>query len=84
MPCEKPPQKQTGALVSAGFQVSATVGGSNAAFRTNEDLHESLVKNGIDTKYFSVHKLSSTTSEQPSKLIQDDKSQISVVRKSYR
>lgn len=87
MPCEKTPYKQTGALVSAGFKVSARVGGSsNAAINKsiNEDLHESLVKAQMDSKFYGVHKVNSTTSEQPSKLILDDKSQISVVRKSYR
>lgn len=86
MPCEKSPYKQTGALVSAGFKVSAQVGSSNAAIdrSIHDDFHERLIKSHIDSKYYAVHKVNSTTSEQPSKLILDDKSQISVVRKSFR
>lgn len=91
MPCEKSVYQQTGALVSAGFKVSATVGGSHAAIdsinkeSSKSRMYSSQNEVGKSTadKYYAVHKIS-TMSEQPIKLMHDEKSQLSVVRKSYR
>lgn len=88
MPCESQSQPQnSGALVSAGFKVSAA-GGSGPSSSENHKKsrmsktasHQNV--NELGSKYYAVHKIS-TMSEQPIKL-HDEKSQISVVRKSYR
>lgn len=90
MPCEKSNFQQPqnpGALVSAGFKVSAAGGGSSPVSSHNKKSqmnktvsHQNI--NEVSSKYYAVHKIS-TMSEQPIKL-HDEKSQISVVRKSYR
>ena len=89
MPCEKKsyqPQNP-GALVSAGFKVSAAGGGNKSPVTKNNlnrisksTSHQNV--NEIGSKYYAVHKLS-VMSEQPNSS-NDEKSQISVVRKSYR
>lgn len=91
MPCEKSNYQQPqnpGALVSAGFKVSAA-GGSGSPGNDNNHKKSRMSKtashqnvNEVGSKYYAVHKIS-TMSEQPIKL-HDEKSQISVVRKSYR
>jgi hypothetical protein len=88
VPCEKSsyqPQNP-GALVSAGFKVSAAGGGncSSSPESSNKRLsktssHQNV--NEVGSKYYAVHKIS-TVSDQP--IMSIDKSQISVVRKSYR
>jgi hypothetical protein len=92
VPCEKSNYQQTqnpGALVSAGFKVSAAGGGGSPVSDGSHQKKSRISKttshqniNEVSSKYFAVHKLS-TMSEQPLKLL-DEKSQISVVRKSYR
>lgn len=77
-----------GALVSAGFKVSAAGGNGSPV---DENLKKSRLSkttsqqnvNETGNKYFAVHKIS-TMSEQPLKLHIDEKSQINLVRKSYR
>lgn len=96
MPCEKSsyqPQN-VGALVSAGFKVSAAGGGfagpsghsqsNNQSKRIDKTVSHQHI-NEIGSKYYAVHKIS-TVSDQPilSSLRHDEKSQMSVVRKSYR
>lgn len=92
MPCEKSNYQQpqnVGALVSAGFKVSAAGGGGSPVNEKSNQKKSQISKttshqniNEVSSKYYAVHKLS-TMSEQPIKL-HDEKSQISVVRKSYR
>jgi hypothetical protein len=92
VPCEKSNYQQPqnpGALVSAGFKVSAAGGGSSPVSVSSHQKKSRISKttshqniNEVGSKYYAVHKLS-TMSEQPLKLL-DEKSQISVVRKSYR
>lgn len=92
VPCEKSNYQQPqnpGALVSAGFKVSAAGGGGSSPVSDKNQSKSRLSKttshqnvNEVGSKYYAVHKLS-TMSEQPIKLL-DEKSQISVVRKSYR
>lgn len=94
MPCEKSNYQQPqnpGALVSAGFKVSAAGGGGGGSpINNNQQQKKSRISkttshqnvNEVGSKYYAVHKIS-TMSEQPIKL-HDEKSQISVVRKSYR
>lgn len=94
VPCEKSNYQQPqnpGALVSAGFKVSAAGGGGNGSPVSDANQHKKsrISKTTshqniteVGSKYYAVHKLS-TMSEQPIKL-HDEKSQISVVRKSYR
>lgn len=98
MPCEKSnyqPQNP-GALVSAGFKVSAAGGSSSpintSTSSTNNSKNNRISKttshqnvNEIGSKYYAVHKIS-TVSEQPiiSSSRIEEKSQLSVVRKSYR
>lgn len=97
MPCEKssyqPPN--AGALVSAGFKVSAAGGGNNAAgpSSSSQNHHAKRIDrtashqniNEMGSKYYAVHKIS-TVSDQPimTSSRHEEKSQISVVRKSYR
>lgn len=99
MPCEKsnyqPPNP--GSLVSAGFKVSAAGGGtagpSNINNSNNSPNHRSkrIDKTAshqniheMGNKYYAVHKIS-TVSDQPIMTSRhEEKSQISVVRKSYR
>lgn len=92
VPCEKSSYQQQpqnpGALVSAGFQVSAAGGSGSPGNERNKksrlsktSSHQNVNETG--SKYYAVHKIS-TMSEQPLKLHFDEKSQISVVRKSYR
>jgi hypothetical protein len=91
VPCEKssyqPPN--AGALVSAGFKVSAAGGagmnGSSSAHhskRIDKTVSHQHI-NELGSKYYAVHKIS-TVSDQPilSSLRHDEKSH--VVRKSYR
>lgn len=73
--------------MSAGFKVSAAGGGGSPG---NDHKQSRISKttshqnvNEVSSKYYAVHKIS-TMSEQPIKLQHDEKSQISVVRKSYR
>lgn len=91
MPCENSNYQQPqnpGALVSAGFKVSAAGGGSSPVNEgghkksrmSKTTSHQNI--NEVSSKYYAVHKIS-TMSEQPIKL-HDEKSQTSVVRKSYR
>lgn len=98
MPCEQSNYQQPstpGALVSAGFKVSAVSGGGSSPMtsiiqeNSNQQHNTRINKtashqniNEVSNKYYAVHKIS-TMSEQPIKL-HDEKSQISVVRKSYR
>lgn len=88
-----------GSLVSAGFKVSAAGGSSsplntitNSTNSTNNSNKNRISKtsshqnvNEIGSKYYAVHKIS-TVSEQPimSSSRIEEKSQLSVVRKSYR
>lgn len=91
MPCEKvnyQPQNP-GALVSAGFKVSAAGGGgspvNDKSLQKGNRLNKTMSQQNINkegSKYYAVHKIS-TMSEQPIKL-HDEKSQINAVRKSYR
>ena len=91
MPCEQLNYQQPqnpGALVSAGFKVSAT-GGGNSPVNDNGQKKSRISKtssqqnvNEVGRKHFAVLKIS-TMSEQPIKL-HDEKSQLSAVRKSYR
>ena len=86
MPCEKTiyqQQQQPGSLVSAGFKVSAVSGGGGGSNENITSKRRSKNQHENGSKYYAVHKIS-TMSEQPIKLMQEDKSQISVVRKSYR
>lgn len=90
MPCENLNYQQphnSGALVSAGFKVSAAGGsgspGKDQAKNRISKTTSHLNVNEIGAKYYAIHKIS-TMSEQPPKLQLDEKSQISVVRKSYR
>jgi hypothetical protein len=89
VPCEKSsyqPQNP-GALVSAGFKVSAAGGGgcSSSPETSNKRLSKTASHQHVNeiggSKYYAVHKIS-TVSDQP--IMSTDKSQISVVRKSYR
>lgn len=89
MPCEKLNYQQPqnpGSLVSAGFKVSAAGGGSPGSHHHKQSRINKATShlniNEVGNKYYAVHKIS-TMSEQPIKL-HDEKSQISVVRKSYR
>ncbi|KAG5683804.1 hypothetical protein PVAND_013068 [Polypedilum vanderplanki] len=87
VPCEKQsyqPQNP-GALVSAGFKVSAAGGGncSTSPETSNKRLNKTSSHQNVNemgSKYYAVHKIS-TVSDQP--IMSIDKSQISVVRKSY-
>lgn len=97
MPCEKSKSSRNspqnpGALVSAGFKVSAAGGGGcsspvnnnkNKSRMSKTSSHQNV--NEIGSKYYAVHKIS-TVSDQPimSSSRHEEKSQISVVRKSYR
>lgn len=90
VPCENLNYQQphnSGALVSAGFKVSAAGGsGSPGKDQVKNRISKTtshLNVNEIGAKYYAIHKIS-TMSEQPPKLQLDEKSQISVVRKSYR
>lgn len=92
VPCEKSNYHQQsqnpGALVSAGFKVSAAGGSGSPGNENNKKSRISKATsqqnvNEAGSKYYAVHKIS-TMSEQPPKLQLDEKSQISVVRKSYR
>lgn len=94
MPCEKlnyqPPNP--GSLVSAGFKVSASGGGAgsssspvNNSNRINKTTsHQHLNELG-GSKYYAIHKIS-TVSDQPimTSARHEEKSQLNVVRKSYR
>lgn len=92
MPCEKLNYQQpqnAGSLVSAGFKVSAAGGSGSPGGDGHPHKHNRINKatshlniNEVGSKYYAVHKIS-TMSEQPIKL-HEEKSQISVVRKSYR
>lgn len=90
MPCEKssyqPPN--AGALVSAGFKVSAAggAGGGGSPAHHSKRIDKTVSHqhiNEIGSKYYAVHKIS-TVSDQPilASLRHDEKSH--VVRKSYR
>lgn len=75
--------------MSAGFKVSAAGGGGGSPANGAQQGRTRISKttsqlnvNELGSKYYAVHKIS-TMSEQPIKL-HDEKSQISVVRKSYR
>lgn len=76
--------------MSAGFKVSAAGGGGNSPVGDHNQHKKSRMSkttshqnvNEVGSKFYAVHKIS-TMSEQPIKL-HDEKSQISVVRKSYR
>lgn len=95
MPCEKssyqPPNP--GALVSAGFKVSAAGGGNAGPSSSSQNHHSKRIDktashqniNEMGNKYYAVHKIS-TVSDQPimTSSRHEEKSQISVVRKSYR
>lgn len=75
--------------MSAGFKVSAAGGSGAMDIEISHESRKQMNKtashmniNEVASKYYAVHKIS-TMSEQPLKL-HDEKSQISVVRKSYR
>lgn len=96
MPCEKQnyqPQNP-GSLVSAGFKVSAAGGSSSPLHTSGSSTNNSNNNrktashhniNEIGSKYYAIHKIS-TVSEQPimSASRIEEKSALSVVRKSYR
>lgn len=89
MPCEKTNNYQPqnpGALVSAGFKVSATGGANGEQNRNQHHLSKTSSQQNINeasgSRYYAVHKIS-TMSEQPLKL-HDEKAQLAAVRKSYR
>lgn len=95
MPCEKsnyqPPNP--GSLVSAGFKVSAAGGGNaggsgNSPTADNKRINKTTSHqhiNEIGSKYYAIHKIS-TVSDQPimTSSRHEEKSQLNVVRKSYR
>jgi hypothetical protein len=94
VPCEKsnyqPPNP--GSLVSAGFKVSAAGGGnaggsSNSPNADNKRINKTTSHqhiNEIGSKYYAIHKIS-TVSDQPIMTSRhEEKSQLNVVRKSYR
>jgi hypothetical protein len=93
VPCEKmnnQPQNP-GALVSAGFKVSAA-GGSNSPVHKNSNNSSRINKttshqniNEAGSKYYALHKLD-TISDQPvaGSSRHEAKSQMNVVRKCFR